>query len=344
MRKLLNTLYITNPNVYLSNDLENIVVSSDGKEIGRFPFHNIDSIVTVGYRGASPKLMANCAEHNISLVFLSANGKFLGKYIGPLYGNVILRKQQYNYSEDQSLCVSYAKSFIIAKIYNSKWVLQRAVRDYPLRVDIDKLKSVSSLMDVSIKELLNDIDNIDSLRGIEGKTAVQYFGAFNELILQQKEDFKFVSRSRRPPKDELNAMLSFAYALLESMCTSALEAVGLDPYVGFMHTIRPGRHSLSLDLMEELRSVLADRFVITLINKKIITKKDFQKEEDGAVILNDNGRKTFITEWQKRKLEIITHPFLAEKVEWGIVPYVQALLLARTIRGDIDVYPPFLWK
>lgn len=343
MKKLLNTLYITKPDVYLSAELENIVILSGDKEAGRFPFHNLESIVTLGYRGASPKLMSNCAERNIDLVFLAPSGKFLGRFTGPMYGNVLLRKQQYRISDDQTKCIEFAKSFITAKIYNAKWILQRAIRDYPLRINTQEVKNKSDYLSLSVLEVQNT-SNIDSLRGIEGKSAVEYFSVINELILQQKEDFQLLERNRRPPKDEVNAMLSFAYALLESMCTSALESVGLDPYVGFMHTDRPGRRSLSLDLMEEFRSVYADRFVITLINKKIVSKKDFIKQEDGAVIMGDECRRNFIAEWQKKKLETITHPFLGEKVEWGMVPYVQALLLARTIRGDIDVYPPFMWK
>ena len=231
----------------------------------------------------------------------------------------------------------------MSKLYNSRWILERAIRDHKLRVDTEALKSAS----LTLKNSLNssyECKSMDSLRGIEGEAASIYFGVFNELILQQEEEFSFEFRSRRPPLDRVNALLSFAYVLLTSMCTSALESVGLDPYVGFMHTIRPGRKSLALDLVEELRSVFADRFVITLINKKLILSKHFIEQEDGAVLLNDEGKKLFFKYWQQKKLEVIEHPYLKEKVEWGMVPYVQALLLSRYLRGDLDSYPAFFWK
>jgi CRISPR-associated protein Cas1 len=222
-------------------------------------------------------------------------------------------------------------------------VLERAIRDYPLRVDAEKLKSKSKFLSNSIKES-RVAENLEKLRGIEGEAASVYFSAFDELILQQKEKFFFNGRNRRPPLDNVNTMMSFTYSLLAGMCASALEAVGFDPYVGFLHRDRPGRISLALDLMEEFRAVMADRFVLTLINKRIINDKGFLKKESGAVIMQDEARKLFLTAWQEKKQEIIKHPFLDEKVEWGMVPYVQAMLLARYIRGDIDEYPPFMWK
>ena len=343
MKKLLNTLYITNPDYYLSLNGETITVLDDSKKVGQIPLHNLESIITCGYMGASPALMGKCAQEGISLIFLTKNGRFLARIVGEQYGNVVLRKTQYRISECEEESLKLAKNFIMSKLYNSRWILERAIRDHKLRVDSDALKNASNTLKKSLDSAYS-CNSMDSLRGIEGEAATVYFGVFNELILQQEEDFCFVSRSRRPPLDRINALLSFAYVLLTSMCTSALESVGLDPYVGFMHTIRPGRKSLALDLVEELRSVFADRFVLTLINKKLITSKHFTEQEDGAVLLNDDGKKIFFKYWQQKKKDVIEHPYLKEKVEWGMVPYVQALLLSRYLRGDLDAYPAFFWK
>lgn len=343
MKKLLNTLYITLDDAYLSLEGENIVVISGDEIKGRVPLHNLEGIVSCGFRGASPAFMNKCARDNISLSFLSGTGRFLAGVTGEQKGNVLLRKEQYRISDNEEKSLEYARNFIIGKLYNSKYVIERATRDYPMRLDTVKLKSVSS----GLSDSMNDAKicmSRDILRGIEGKAAERYFSVFDDMILQQKDDFKFKGRNKRPPLDNVNAMLSFSYTLLSGMCASALETVGLDPYVGFMHTDRPGRRSLALDMMEELRSVFADRFVLSLINKRLVNVKGFTKTEGGAVLMDDDTRKLFFTEWQKRKTEVITHPFLKEKVEWGVVPYVQALLLARTIRGDLDTYPPFLWK
>lgn len=343
MKKLLNTLYITSKNEYLSLDGENIVISQEQKEVMRVPLHNLQEIITFGYTGASPALMGACAQRNIGLSFFSGNGRFLARVTGEVKGNVILRKQQYRISENKQQSIQIAKNFIMGKIYNSRWILERASRDYALRIDVEKIKKKSVFLRESI-ENVRKCENATSLLGLEGEAASVYFSVFDDLILQQKEDFYFQGRNKRPPLDNVNAMLSFAYALLAGMCASALEAVGLDPYVGFFHTDRPGRVSLALDLMEEFRSVMVDRFVLTLINKRIIKPKHFIKKESTAVILNDEGRKVFLKEWQSRKQDEIMHPFLGEKVEWGMVPYVQAMLLARYLRGDLDEYPPFFWK
>lgn len=343
MKKLLNTLYITSPDRYLSLDGENVVILSGNTEIGRIPLHNLESIVTYGYTGASPKLMGACAKMNISLSFMTEHGKFLARITGEVRGNVTLRKEQYRISDKEVQSIIIARNFIIGKLYNSKWVIERAIRDYPLRIDTNKFKTKSEFLSKAMKALQNCTDT-EQLRGIEGEAASVYFSVFDNMILQNKEDFFFNTRNRRPPLDNVNAMLSFAYSLLANMCASSLEAVGLDPYVGFLHKDRPGRASLALDLMEEFRAVMADRFVLTLINRRIINNKGFIKKENGAVIMNDETRKLFLNAWQTRKQEIIQHPFLDEKVEWGMVPYIQALLLARYIRGDLDEYPPFLWK
>lgn len=343
MKKLLNTLYITSEGSYLSLDGENIVVFEQAQEIGRVPLHNLEAIVSFGYRGASPALMGGCADRNISLCFLTPQGKFLARVTGRVKGNVILRKQQYEISNDPVVSLGIAKNCILGKVYNSRWVLERATRDHSLQVDVDQVKRASGFLKSSLESIVTCTD-MAQLRGYEGEAASVYFGVFNQLILQQKKDFVFSGRNKRPPLDNVNAMLSFVYTLLTGMVASALETVGLDPYVGFMHTDRPGRVSLALDLIEELRPVLADRFVLTLINRKIVTGKDFTRKEDGAVLMSEKARKNLLIEWQNRKKEIITHPYLNEKVEWGMIPFVQAMLLARYLRGDLDEYPPFFWK
>ncbi|HHY65561.1 MAG TPA: type I-C CRISPR-associated endonuclease Cas1 [Clostridiaceae bacterium] len=343
MKKLLNTLFVSAPDRYLSLDGENVVIQAGEKEIGRVPLHNLESIVTFGYTGASPALMGACASRNISLSFMTSHGRFLARVTGEVKGNVTLRREQYRVADDPIRSIKIARNIITAKIYNSKWIIERAIRDYPLRLDIEKLRAKSKMLSNSLHMARNAINDGD-LRGIEGEAASLYFSVFDNLILQQKDEFKFNGRTKRPPLDKVNAMLSFAYTMLAGMYASALETVGLDPYVGFFHRDRPGRISLALDLMEELRSVFADRFVLTIINKRIINERGFMQKENGAVYMDDKTRKDFLSAWQSKKQEIIIHPFLEEKVEWGMVPYVQSMLLARYIRGDLDEYPPFFWK
>lgn len=343
MRKLLNTLFILSEETYLSLDGENIVILAENSEKRRFPLHMLENIMCFSYKGASPALMGACAERKIGLSFFSPNGKFLAGVHGKEYGNVLLRKQQYRISDDKEQGVQYAKNMMIGKVYNSRWTLERTARDHKERVDYESIRKISAELQEGLLKI-RTVDNIDQLRGIEGELASRYFSIFNELILNQKDDFIFQTRNRRPPMDRVNALLSFAYAVVERECANALRSVGLDPFVGFMHTDRPGRESMALDIMEEFRSILCDRFVLTLINTKTVRKDSFMKGDDGAVLLNDKGRKIFFNNWQNRKRELITHPFLKEKMEWGLVPYIQALLLARTIRGDIEEYPPFLWK
>jgi len=343
MRKLLNTLFITQSEAYLSLDGDNIVILKDDAKLGRVPLHNLESVVTFGYTGASPALMGYCAKRNIALIFLTANGRFLARVIGESKGNVILRKKQYQISEDERLSCQIARNFILAKVYNSKWMIERVIRDYTLRINVVEFEEVSN----HLSKTLSDIrvcNCLENLRGLEGQAAFSYYKVFNQMILQQKDDFYFHLRTRRPPLDNVNAMLSFAYTLLANDAAAALESVGLDAYVGFLHRDRPGRVSLALDLMEELRGVVADRLVLNMINKKILNKDDFIKKESGAVIMTDEARKKFLTAWQNKKQEKITHPFLKEKISWGLVPYAQALLLARFLRGDLDEYSPFLWK
>jgi len=343
MKQLLNTLYINTPGRYLSLEGETIVVSQDGKTIFQLPLHNIGGIVSFGYTGASPALMGECARRNISLCFMSAHGNFLAGVTGEVNGNVLLRREQYRFADDPEKCTDIAKSMITAKLFNSRSVLERAKRDYPERLDTASISERSENIKQSISLVRAAADNAE-IRGIEGKAAVMYFDVFDELILRQKRDFFFHGRNRRPPLDNVNALLSFSYSLLARLCSSALSSVGLDPYVGFLHTDRPGRASLALDMMEELRAVFADRFVLTLINKKILSESDFDTKENGAVFLTEDGRKTFFKAWQEKQSEQIKHPFLGEKLEWGMLPFVQAQLLARYIRGDTDAYAPFLWK
>lgn len=343
MRKLLNTLYVTSPDTYLSLDGENIVVIKGETELIRLPLHNIESIIAFGYTGASPALMGACARKNISLSFMTQSGRFLARIVGENYGNVTLRKGQYRISDSEVLSVRIARNFIAGKVFNARWIIERATRDYALRLDVDKLKRSSHFMAKTLENIVT-CDDLEQLRGFEGETASQYFRVFDDLILQQKDDFYFKCRNKRPPLDNVNAMLSFVYTLLAHDTAGALETVGLDPYVGFLHRDRPGRISLALDLMEELRPVYADRFVLSVINKKVVNSAGFTRKENGAVVMNDETRKAILAAWQARKQESITHPFLNEKIEWGLVPYVQAMLLARYIRGDLEEYPPFLWK
>jgi len=343
MRKLLNTLYVTSPNTYLSLDGENIVILKDDTEVSRIPLHNLEGIVAFGYTGASPALMGACAKHNIALSFMKQSGKFLARVVGEVRGNVTLRKSQYRLSDSTEESTKIARNFIMGKIFNARWVIERATRDYAMRLDVDRLKGVSKVLANSLK-LVEQSENLEQLRGVEGEAASQYFSVFDDLILQQKESFYFHYRNKRPPLDNINAMLSFVYTLLVHDISAALETVGLDAYVGFLHRDRPGRVSLALDMMEELRSVYADRFVISLINKREVNADGFSQKENGAVIMDDDTRKTILKTWQSKKQEMITHPFLQEKIEWGLVPYAQAMLLARFIRGDLDGYPPFMWK
>lgn len=343
MRKLLNTLFVTTLDAYLALDGENIVIKKEKEKLGRVPLHNLEAIVTTGYLGASPALMRKCAEQNIGLTFLTSTGKFGSRVTGGTTGNVTLRKKQYRISDVEVESLAIARHFIIGKLYNQRWMLERMTRDNGLRIDVDQFKKISGELKKYIEDV-RQVEELDSLRGIEGQAANRYFLLFDQMILQQKKEFGFYGRNRRPPLDKVNALLSLAYTLLAQECAAALETVGLDPYVGFMHQDRPGRASLALDLMEELRGIYADRFVLTLINKKIVTAKDFIKKESGAVILTDDGRKIFFKNWQEKKQEQIQHPFLGEKINWGLVPYVQALLLSRFLRDDLDGYPPFLWK
>lgn len=343
MRKLLNTLFVLTEDSYLTLDGENIVVNREKTEVARFALHTLEAVLCFSFPGASPALMGACAEHGVDLAFFSPKGKFLARAVGQTHGNVLLRQQQYRVSDDPAASCRYAKGFLLGKVYNARWVLERATRDHPQRVPVEKLKTLSGQLAAALPRM-EEAMTTEELRGIEGEAAQRYFDGFDSLILQQRDTFSFTKRSRRPPLDPINALLSFAYTLLARDCAAALEGVGLDPYVGFLHRPRPGRASLALDLMEELRAVYADRFVVTCINQKVLTDKHFQKQESGAVLLSEDGRRIFLKAWQQRKQQSIQHPFLNEKIPWGLVPYTQALILARTLRGDLERYPPFFWK
>lgn len=340
MRKLLNTLYVTTPESYLSRDGDNVVVMVENEVRFRIPIHNLEGIVCFGYMGASPHLMRLCSEKNVGLSFLTPSGRFQGRVQGKIRGNVLLRRAQFRMADDATISLEIAKSCIIGKVVNCKTVLGRGVRDHTDMVDIQRLREVDALMTDALQRA-EACDCADTLRGIEGNCAKWYFDVFNELILKQKDSFFLFDRNRRPPLDNMNSILSFLYTLLAHDVESALESVGLDPYVGFFHTDRPGRPSLALDIMEELRPFLADRLALNLVNLQQVSESDFVKKENGGVFITDEGRKIILSAWQKRKAEQITHPYLKEKMPIGLIPYVQALLLARFIRGDIDGYPPY---
>ncbi|MEW6717228.1 MAG: type I-C CRISPR-associated endonuclease Cas1c [Chloroflexota bacterium] len=342
MKKLGNVLYITAPEAYLSLDGENVVVKKDENTSTRLPLHNLENIVCFSYLGVSPALMGACAERNIGLSFFSPYGRFQARVSGRVRGNVLLRKKQYQVSENEAQSVPIAASFLLGKIYNSRKVLERGIRDHAMLVDVQALQNASAFL----KETLGAIPqckNTAELIAFEGSAAKIYFGVFDHLILQQKEDFRFEERSRRPPLDNMNSLLSFLYTLLTNEAISALEAVGLDPYVGFLHQDRPGRPSLALDLMEELRPVFADRLALSLVNRKQIAGKGFIQKESGGILMDDDTRKSVLTAWQERKKDEIVHPYLKERIPFGLIPHVQAMLLGRYLRGDLDAYPPYFW-
>ena len=351
MKHLGNVLYITTADAYLTVDGENIVVLKGdpqgtgpiSRDATRLPLHNLENIICFTWQGASPALMGACAERNIGLCFLTPNGRFQARITGRVRGNVLLRKRQFEWSEKEAQSVPIAASFLLGKISNSRKVIERAIRDHAMLMDVQSLTGASS----SLKETLKAIPSCSSiadLMGFEGSAAKLYFGVFDQLVLQQRQDFFFKERSRRPPLDNLNSLLSFLYTLLANEVTSALETVGLDPYVGFLHQDRPGRPSLALDMMEELRPIFADRLALSLVNRKQITGKGFTQKESGGILMDDETRKTVLTAWQGRKKEEIMHPYLKERVPFGLIPHIQAMLLARYLRGDLDAYPPFFWS
>jgi len=343
MRHLLNILYVTTQESYLAREGENVLLRHENQDKFRVPVHNLEGIVCFGLVGLSPALMGLCMERNVAISFLTLHGAFLGKIVGPVSGNVLLRRRQYRLADDAVAIARLASKFILAKLLNSRAVLNRVIRDHGQKVSADQVDAAAR----EISQCGQDLErcqNLDSLRGIEGDASRAYFGVFDHLILEGKSDFFFHERSRRPPRDRMNCLLSFLYTLLAHDVRSALETTGIDPAVGFLHRDRPGRPSLALDLMEELRPVLADRLALTLVNRRQISASGFVIQESGAVWMDNHTRKTVLTAWQERKQEEIRHPFLDEKMAVGLIPYAQALLLARHLRGDMDDYPPFIWR
>ena len=343
MKQLLNTLFVTSEDIYLSLEGENVLANREKEVIARYPLHTLQTIVSFSYSGASPALMGACAQRGIGLAFCTPRGRFLARVCGESSGNVLLRREQYRIADDSQRSCEIARNMIFGKLSNGASSIQRTLRDHAPRVADCGLEDAARKVK-ELRPLVLEVSDLEALRGLEGVGAAAYFGVFDHLLLNRKEDFFFHGRNRRPPLDRVNAMLSFAYSLLAHDCASALESVGLDAYVGFLHRDRPGRESLALDLMEGLRPCMADRFVLTLVNNRVVKPEDFQVQDSGAVLLTDEGRKKFLKAWQERKRDILIHPYLNEEISWGLIPYVQALLLARYIRGDLDAYPPFLWK
>lgn len=340
MRKLLNTIYVTNENAYLALDGENLVCRLDDNEKFRIPFDNIESIVCFSYLGCSPALMGKCVEKNIPINFISPHGRFLAKVCGETKGNVFLRVSQIDVFREHALVL--AKNTMAAKFCNSVQTIKRTLHDVPQLRGDSQLQAAVAVLSEGVDKL-NSADNIEQIVGIEGNCAQAYFSVFDKLITGKNSDIHFSYRNKRPPLDEVNALLSFVYTLYAAEFASALETVGLDSYIGFCHALRSGRHSLACDLVEEVRC-LADRFVLTLINLKIIGKKDFDTQISGAVWLNDNGRKKLLTKWQEKKRADYFHPYLKKKIPFGLIPYVQSNLLAKYIRGETEEYPCFLLK
>lgn len=343
MKKLLNTLYVTTQGAYLSREGETVLVRVEKETRLQVPIHTLAGIVCFGQVSCSPFLLGLCAERGVGVSFLTEYGRFLARVQGPVSGNVLLRREQYRWADDEEKSSSMARFFITGKIANSRTVLQRATRDHGGKAGAEAMENAAGKLRFSLTQL-QPVNSLDTLRGIEGDAAGAYFSVFDHLITSQKEDFQFHERSRRPPLDNVNCLLSFVYTLLMHDVRSALETVGLDPAVGFLHRDRPGRAGLALDIMEEFRPVLADRLVLSLINLGVVKKSGFHRSETGAVLMDDDTRKSLLVAYQKRKQEEINHPFLNEKVEIGLLPFAQALLLARHVRGDLDGYPPFLWR
>lgn len=346
MRRHLNTIYVTSEEAWLRKDGQNIVVEVGGQERGRAPLHVIGSVVTFNRAGASPSLMAACADAGITMSFLSPNGRFLARVEGKRTGNVLLRRRQYRAADQAELAIPIVRGIVTAKIANQRTVLLRALRDHGGVLASHAqtgLRDAEGQLASAARRAVSAAD-VATLRGIEGDAARTYFAVFDTLIRHEGDAFRFGGRSRRPPLDRVNALLSFLYAMLGHDCRSALEGVGLDPQVGFLHADRPGRASLALDLMEELRPVLADRLVLSMINRRQVSPDDFIVEETGGITLKEDARNRVLVAWQERKREELRHPFLGESMPLGLVAHVQAQLLARHLRGDLDGYPAFIWK
>ncbi len=343
MRHLLNTLYVTTQGTYLAREGEAVVVKNDDNNLLRVPIHTLSGIVCFGRVSCSPPLLGLCAERDVAVSFLTEHGKFLARVQGAVHGNVLLRRAQYRDADDEAIRTAIARAMVTGKIANCRVVVLRAARECSVAAEGAELETAAR----RLADILTALDrqiSLEQLRGMEGEAAQTYFGIFDHLITAPKPDFSFQGRSRRPALDNVNSLLSFIYTLLVHDCIGALETVGLDPAVGYLHVDRPGRPGLALDLMEEFRPFVADRLALSLINRRQIAAAGFQKTETGAVLMDDATRKEVLVAWQKRKQEEIHHPFLRERLPVGLLPYVQALLLARHLRGDLDDYPPFFWR
>ncbi|RIQ18701.1 type I-C CRISPR-associated endonuclease Cas1 [Bordetella avium] len=346
MRRQLNTLYVTAEGACLHKDGANIVMQVERQERARLPVHMLEGLVCFGPVLVSPPLLGYCAEQGICISFLTSYGRFLARVEGPVSGNVLLRREQYRASDDPQRCAAIVRNLLLGKLHNQRVVLGRALRDHGEKLEAANEAALSHAcqrLDLIAKKLAQLVD-LNLLRGYEGEAAQAYFGVFDHLIRHSSPAMRFKGRSRRPPLDVVNALLSFLYTLVTHDCRSALESVGLDPAVGFLHRDRPGRPSLALDLLEEFRPLLADRLALSLINRKQLGVRDFQFMDNGAVLLTEAARKTVLIAYQERKRETLRHVFLEETTDIGLFPFIQARLLARTLRGDLDGYPPFLWK
>jgi len=343
MKKHLNTLFVTSQGAYLSKEGETVVVKVDREVRLRVPVHTLGGIVCFGNVGCSPYLMGFCGEKGVCISFLSERGRFLARVQGPVSGNVLLRREQYRRADDPEFSADMARYVLSGKIANCRTVLQRALRDHQEKIDADRVRQAVSHLGRCLASLARE-KSLDNLRGIEGDAAHRYFSVFSEMILMQKDAFPFDERNRRSPLDPVNCLLSFAYTLLVHDVRSALEAVGLDPAVGYLHRDRPGRPGLALDLMEEFRPFIVDRLVLSLINLRKVQAKGFKRSESGAILMDDDTRRTLLVSYQERKQEEMLHPFLDEKISIGLLFHIQAMLLARYLRGDLDGYPPFIYK
>ena len=344
MRRQLNTLYVTTDGAWLRKDGATIVMEVEREERARLPVHMLESLVCIGRIAVSPQLLGFCTEQGISICYLTPYGRFLARVEGPVSGNVLLRREQYRRSDDPQSCAAIVRNLLVGKIHNQRAVLARGWRDYGDRLS-DRIAFQHALRRLKrIPQRILEGNDVDLLRGLEGEAAQAYFGVFDQLIRAESPLLRFGGRNRRPPRDAFNALLSFLYTLLTHDCRSALETVGLDPAVGFLHRDRPGRPSLALDIAEEFRPLLGERLALSLINRRQLNERDFRVFDNGAVQLKDDARKTVLVAYQERKREQLHHAFLDEKVDVGLLPFVQAQLLARHMRGDLDGYPPFLWK
>ena len=343
MRKHLNTLFVTTQGAYLNKEGETVAVTVEGEKRLQLPIHTLDGIVCFGNIMCSPFLLGFCAERDVAVSFLTNYGRFLARVQGPVPGNVLLRREQYRRADKTELSGQIAYSILTGKLANSRTVLLRTLRDHGEKVDASRIKAAADHIASLLKTIRREMP-LDSLRGVEGDAARTYFSVFDNLIVNKRMGFEFTGRNRRPPLDPVNGLLSFFYTLLLHDVRSALESVGLDSAVGYLHRDRPGRPGLALDMMEEFRPVIADRMVLSLINRNQISKKDFIIQETGAVLMSDDLRKTVLAAYQKRKQDEIFHPFLDEKVTVGLLFYTQALLFARYLRNDLDAYPPFVWR